>query len=69
MEEELVTLSEHLSSPPIYCGVPAAKSLVCLGVVCLFLFFFVVFCFDHHLPFFSFSSGHYMVCPSIYGFR
>ena len=60
MEEELLTLSEHLSSLPVYSGVPVAQSVVCLRVVCLFvcfLFFaliiiclFFSFCWPLHGP-------------------
>ena len=58
VEQELLTLPEHLSSPTVLCGVRVDWSLVLC--VC-----FVVLC----LPFCSFSINHCIVCPSqIYGF-
>jgi hypothetical protein len=58
MEQELLTLPEHLSSPPVFSGVRVARSLV----LCV--------CFvDRGLPFCPFSFGHCVVCSSsIYGF-
>ena len=58
VEQELLTLPEHLSSPPVFSGVRVTRSLV-LNV-----------CFvDRCLSFCTFSFGHCVVCsPSIYGF-
>jgi len=58
VEQELPTLPEHLSSPPIFSGVRVTRSLV----VCV--------CFvDRCLSFCNFSFGHCIVCSSsIYGF-
>jgi hypothetical protein len=58
VEEELLTLPEHLSSPPVFSGVRVARSLV----LCI--------CFvDRCLSLSPFSFGHYVFCPSsIYGF-
>ena len=58
MEQELLTLPEHLSSPPVFSGVRVARSLVLCA------------CFvDHCLSFCTFSFGHCVVCSSsIYGF-
>ena len=58
-EQELFTLPEHLSKPPVFSGVRVTQSLI-LGV-----------CFvDHCLSFCNFSFGHCVVCSSaIYGFR
>ena len=58
MEQELLTLPEHLSSPPVFSGVRVTRSLV----LCV--------CFvDRCLSFCTFSFGHYVVCFSlIYGF-
>ena len=58
VEQELPTLPEHLSSPPIFSGVRVTRSLV----LCL--------CFvDHCLSFCIFSFGHCVVClSSIYRF-
>ena len=56
VEQELIILPEHLSSPPVVCGVRVVRSLV----------FHVVFC--RSLYFCPFSLGHCVVCPSIYGF-
>ena len=57
-EQELPTLPEHLSSPPVFSGVRVTRSLV------------LYVCFvDHCLSFCPFSFGHCVVCPSlIYGF-
>ena len=53
--EELFTLPEHLSSPPVFSWVRVALSLVFCVVFCRSLFF-VFFC--------PFSFGHCVVCPS-----
>jgi uncharacterized membrane protein len=56
IQEELLILPEHLSSPPVFIGVRVTRSLV-LCMFCISLFF----C--------SFSFGHCVVCTSsIYGF-
>jgi len=58
VEQELLTLPEHLSSPPIFSGVRVTRSLV----LCVY---FV----DRCLSFCPFSFGHCVVCSSsIYGF-
>ena len=55
--QELFTLPEHLSSPPVFSGVRVTRSLV-LHV-----------CFvDRFLFFCTFSFGHCVVCSSIYRF-
>jgi hypothetical protein len=56
--QELRTLPEYLSSPPVFSGVCVTRSLV----LCV--------CFvDCFLSFCPFSFGHCVVCPSsIYGF-
>ena len=58
VEQELLTLSEHLSSSPVFSGVPVTRSL------------FLYVCFvDRCLSFCTFSSDHCVVCSSsIYGF-
>ena len=58
VEQELLTLLEHLSSPPVFSGVHVTRS----SVLCV--------CFvDHCLSFCTFSFGHGVVCSSlIYGF-
>ena len=58
VEQELLTLSEHLSSSPVFSGVRVTRSLV----LCV--------CFaDRCLPFCPFSFDHCVVCPSsIYEF-
>ena len=58
VEQELPTLPEHLSSPPVFSGVRVNQSLV----LCV--------CFvDRCLSFCTFSFGHCDVCSSsIYGF-
>ena len=54
--QELLTLREHLSSPPLCSGVPVTLSLI------------LYVCFvDRCLSFCAFSFGHCLVCPSIYG--
>ena len=58
VEQELLTLLEHLSSPPVFIRVLVTRSLVLY--VC-----FVDLC----LYFYTFSFGHCIVCSSsIYGF-
>ena len=58
MEQELLTLLEHMSSPPVLSGVRVTRSLV----LCVY---FVDCC----LSFCTFSFGHCVVCSSsIYGF-
>ena len=53
VEHKLLTLQEHLSSPPILSGVRVTRSLV----LCV--------CFvDRCLSFCTFSFGHCVVCPS-----
>ena len=57
MEQELLTLREYMSSPPVFCGVRFTRYLV----LCV--------CFvDRCLSFCPFSFGHCIVCPLIYGF-
>jgi hypothetical protein len=56
VEQELLTLSEHLSSPAIFSGVPVTRSLV----LCV--------CFlDRCLSLCTFSFGHCVVCSVIHG--
>ena len=53
VEQELSTLSEHQSSPPVFSGVHVTRSLV----LCV--------CFtDRCLSFCTFSFGHCVVCSS-----
>jgi hypothetical protein len=60
VEQQLFTLPEHLSSPPVFSGVRVTRSLVLY--VC-----FVDRCLS--LKFVLFSFGHCVVCSSsIYGF-
>jgi hypothetical protein len=57
VEQELLTLPEHLSSPPVFSGVCVTRSLV------------LYVCFpDRCLSFCAFSFGRCVVCSSIYGF-
>jgi hypothetical protein len=58
VEQELLTLPDHLSSPPVFSGVCVTRSLV------------LYVCFvDRCLSFSTFSFGHCVVCSSsIYGF-
>ena len=58
VEQELLTLPELMSSPPVLVGVGVTRSLV------------LYVCFvDRCLPFCNFSFAHCVVCsPSIYGF-
>jgi hypothetical protein len=58
VEQELLTLPEHLSSPPVFSGVRVTRSLV------------LYVCFvDRCLSFCTFSFGYYVVCSSsIYRF-
>ena len=55
VEQELLTIPEHLSSPPVFSGVRATRSL--------FLCFV-----DHGFSFCPFYFCHCIVCPSIRGF-
>ena len=53
VEQELLTLPEHLSSPPVFSGVRFTRCLV----LCV--------CFvDRCLSFCPFSFSHYIICPS-----
>jgi hypothetical protein len=58
VEQELLTLPEHLKSPPVFSGVCVTRSLV------------LYVCFvDRCLSFCTFSFDHCVVCSSsIYGF-
>ena len=57
VEQELLILPEHLSSPSVFSGVRVTRSLI----LCV--------CFVDRLSFCTFSFGHYVVCsPSIYWF-
>jgi hypothetical protein len=58
MEQELLTLPEHLSSPPVFSGVRVTRYIVLCD------------CFvDRCLSFCTFSFDHCVVCSSsIYGF-
>jgi hypothetical protein len=58
MEQGLLTLPEHLSSPPVFNGARVTRSLV------------LYVCFvDRCLSFYTFSFGHCGVCSSsMYGF-
>jgi hypothetical protein len=58
VEQELLTLPDHLSSPPDFSGVRGTRSLVLCA------------CFvDRCLSFCTFSFGHCVVCSSSnYGF-
>jgi hypothetical protein len=58
VEQELPTLPQHLSSPPVFTGVRVTRSLV------------LYVCFvDCGLSFCTYSFGHCVVCSSsIYGF-
>jgi hypothetical protein len=58
VEQELLTLPENLSSPPVFSGVRVTLSLV------LYIYFV-----DRCLSFCTFSFGHCVFCSSsIYGF-
>jgi hypothetical protein len=53
MEQELITLPEHLSSPPVCSGVRFTRSLA------------IYVCFvDRYLSFSTFSFDHCVVCSS-----
>ena len=58
VEQEMPTLPENLSSPPVFSGVRVTPSLV------------LYVCFvDRCLSFCTFSFGYCVVCSSIYGIR
>ena len=60
VEQELLTLPEHLSSPPLFSGIHVTRSIVLCTCIC-----FVDRCFF----FCTFSFGHCVVCFStIYEF-
>jgi hypothetical protein len=57
VEQERLTLPEHLSSSPVFSGVRVTRS----AILCV--------CFvDRCLSFYPFAFGHCVVCSSIYGF-
>ena len=79
VEQVLLTLPEHLSSPPVFSGVHVTRSLVlclmfCRSLFVLLSFFFWPLCclffFDIRILITSLvSCGHCVVCSSsIYGF-
>jgi hypothetical protein len=57
VEQELNTVPEHLSTPPIFSWFRAARSLV-----------FCLMIWRSLIVLLSFSLGHCIVCPSIYCF-
>jgi hypothetical protein len=58
VEQKLITLPEHLNSPPVFCGVRITRSLV------LYVWFV-----DRCLFFCNYYFGHCVVCScSIYDF-
>ena len=71
VEQELLTLPEHLSSPPVFCGVRVTLSLVlyvCFVDRCLSFFFFCPLCcpfyFDIQIlitPLVSSSSSYLVI--------
>ena len=69
VEQELLTLSEYLRSPPIFSGVRVARSLVLCVMFCRTLFFLLLFCFCPlcSLSFFELRilSTPCILCPSL----
>ena len=64
---EMFTFPEHLSSPPVFCGVRVGRSLAFCLVFSRLLFAFLSFYLQLLItPVVSF--GHYITCPSIYSF-
>ena len=67
VEQELLTLPDHLSSSPVFCRVHVAQSLVFyvvvfwLTIVCLLVFFYLGHCLSSCLFYF----GHCIACPSL----
>ena len=60
VEQVLLTLSEHLSSPPVFCSCYSIFSFMCMFCRLLFVLLSKIL---------SFSFGHCVVCSSsIYGF-
>ena len=55
VEQELLTLSEHMSSSQVFSGVHVAQSLALCEVFCRCLFVLLYF----------FSFGHCIVCPPL----
>ena len=65
VEQELPTLPEHLSSPPVFSVVCVTRSFV----VCPFVLFLLVIVLSVFWSLCCLSFGHCVVCPSsIYGF-
>jgi hypothetical protein len=65
VERELSTLPEHLSSPPVFCGVRSFMCMFCRSFIVLFLFG-IVFFFDLWIlitPLVSSNSSSYMYEP------
>ena len=57
VEQELLTIQEHLSSPLVFSGIPVTRSLVlCVGFM------------DRCLSLCIISFSHCVACSSIYGF-
>ena len=52
-EQQLFTVPERMSSPPAFCCVCIAQCFLCKFV-------------DNCMSFCNFSSGHYIVCSSVY---
>ena len=83
LEQEVLTLPEHMCSTPVFSGVRAAQSLVFCGVFCRSLFvilsflFWPLYCLSFfdlrflttHLVSSAFSYGGYCCLFYLYGFR
>ena len=64
LEQELLTIPQHLSSPPVFTGVRAAQSLVFCVVFCRSLFVLLVF-FCWPLCCLSFVDLQIMITPLV----
>jgi hypothetical protein len=69
VEKELLTLPEHLSSPPVFIGVCVTRSLVlyvCCGIRVTRSLVLCVCFVDRCLSFSTFSFGHCFICSSVF---
>ena len=60
VEQELFTLPEHLSSPPVFSGVRVTQSLVLCVMFCRSLFVLLFFSFGHCVVYFSSIDGFWL---------
>ena len=66
MEQELLTLPEHLNSPPVFSGVRVTRSLVLYAVFCRLLF--VLFLLAIVLSVLPFTDSDYYIGIKLFFF-